>query len=94
LLLGSAGTNKVSNHDEAGRDAHPHLQRRAGCGRELRHRLDHGQGGAHSLLGVMLVRPWVAEIGEHPVAHVFGDEATVALDELGAAAMIRVEDAP
>jgi hypothetical protein len=42
----------------------------------------------------MFVRPRVAEIGEHTVAHVLGDEATVALDQFGAAAVIRRNDGP
>jgi hypothetical protein len=42
----------------------------------------------------MLVCPGIAEIGEHAVAHVLGDETSVALDHLSAAAVIGVNDAP
>ena len=40
------------------------------------------------------MRLGVAEIGENAVAHLFGDEATVALDQFGAAMMIGGHDAP
>jgi hypothetical protein len=36
----------------------------------------------------------ITEIGEHAIAHVFGDEATVVLDQFGAAMMIGRNDAP
>ena len=39
----------------------------------------------HGPLGVVRVRLRIAEIGEYAVAHVFGDEAAIALDELAAA---------
>ncbi len=68
---------EVADHDQPGRDADPHVQRRAGRGDELRRRLDDGEPGLHGALGVMLVRLRIAEIGEHAVAHVFGDETAV-----------------
>ena len=40
--------------------------------------------GAHRPLGVVLVRLRIAEIDEHAVAHVLGDEAVEAGDRLGA----------
>ena len=52
----------------------------AGGGIELRHRFDQGEPGTHRALGVVLVRLRIAEIGQHAVAHVLGDEAAVALN--------------
>jgi hypothetical protein len=40
----------------------------------------------------MFVRLGITEIGEHAVAHILGDEAAVALDRPGAAAMIGADD--
>ena len=42
---------------------------------ELRHRLDQRQPRPHRALRIILVRLRIAEINEHAVAHVFGDEA-------------------
>ena len=67
-------------------------KRRAGRGDELRRRLDDGEPGLHGALGVMFVGLGIAEIGEHAVAHVLGDETAVALDQLRAAAMIGADD--
>ena len=55
-------------------------------------RLDQGKPGLHSVLGVMLVGQRIAEIGQHPVAHVLGDEPTGLGDQIGAAAVIRADD--
>ena len=40
----------------------------------------------------MFMRLGVAEISENAVIHVFGDEATVALDQFRAAAVICADD--
>ena len=61
-------------------------------------RVQLGRGGddrerrAHRVLGVVLVSLRIAEVGEHAVAHVFGDEAAVGRDEAGAAFVIGRED--
>src|SRR5262249_2176732 len=49
---------------------------------------------AHGALRIMLVSLWIAEIGEHTVTHVLGDEAAVAFDQFRAAAMIGGNDLP
>ena len=54
------------------------MQRRAGGRFKLRRGLDDREPGPDRALGVMLVRLRIAEIGEHAVAHVFGDEAAFA----------------
>ena len=40
----------------------------------------------------MLVGLGIAEIGQHPVAHVLGDEAAGLGDEIGAAAVVCADD--
>ena len=67
--------------DQPGRDADPHVQGRTRRGDEFRRGLDDGEPGLHGALGVVLVGLGIAEIGEHAVAHVFGDETAVALDQ-------------
>ena len=71
-----------------GRDPDPYVQRQASRGDELRRRLDDREPGSHGALGIVFVRLRIAEIGEHAVAHVFGDEAALALDAICAATMI------
>ena len=51
-------------------------------------RLDHRQPGAHRPLGIVLMRLRIAEIDQHPVAHVFGDKAVEAADRLGDGAVV------
>ena len=55
-------------------------------------RLDDGEPGVHRPLGVVLMRLGIAEIDQHPVAHIFGDKAGKAGDRVGDAAMIRAND--
>ena len=91
-LLRLPRSDEVADDDQPGRDADPHVQRRTGRGDEFRRSLDDGEPGLHGALGVMFVGLGIAEIGEHAVAHVFGDEAAVALDQRRAAAMIGADD--
>jgi hypothetical protein len=58
----------------------------------MRHGFDQGEAGAHRAFGVVLARLRVAEIGQHAVAHVFGDEAALAFDGLSAAPVIGGDD--
>ena len=92
LLLGGARADEVADHDEPSGDADAHLQGNAGGGLELRHRLDQRKPGLHGAFGVMLVGLGIAEIGQHPVAHVLGDETAGLGDEIGAATVIRTDD--
>ena len=64
----------------------------AGGGVELRRCLDNRKSGPHGALGVMFVSLRIAEIGQHPVAHILGDEAAVAFDQICAATMIAAND--
>jgi len=88
LLLCRSCSDQVADHNEAGRDADTNLQGRTGIRGKLRNRLDQTEPGANSALSIMFMRLGVAEIGENAVAHVFGDKPAIALDEVGAAAMI------
>jgi hypothetical protein len=74
LLLSRALADQVADHNEPGRDADPGRERPAG-GFEPRHRPDQGEPRPDGALGVVLVRAWPAEIGEHAVAHELGDVA-------------------
>jgi hypothetical protein len=58
---------------------------------QSRDRRDDFEAGPHRALGVVLMRPRVAEIGEDAVAHEFGDEAVVARDDPGAGVLIGTE---
>ena len=97
LLLGRALADQLADHDQAGRDADARGERQsflapAAQGQPGRvqgaHGLDQFQPGPDRPLGLVLVRPGPAEVGEHAVAHVFGDVAAPALDHLGAGAVI------
>ena len=92
LLLGGTRADQVADHDKPGGDADADLQGSAGGGLELRHRLDQRKPGPHRALGVMLVGLGIAEIDQHPVAHVLGDEAADPGDEIGAATVVRTDD--
>ena len=49
--------------------------RDAGSGLQHRHRLNQRKSGTHGTLGVVLVGLRIAEISQHPIADVPGDEA-------------------
>src|SRR5215472_4607136 len=68
--------------------------RRRSCNRALsaarptrsvspRHRCFYFEPGPHRPLGVVLMRPRIAEIDQHPVAHEFGDKSVIAHDGAG-----------
>ena len=78
LLLGGARADEVANDYEAGRDPDAHLQWDGGGCLELRHRLGEGKPCPDAALGVVFMRSRIAEIGEHAVARVLGDEPPVA----------------
>ena len=87
LLLRRTLADQIADHDEPGGDADPGRKRLAAGVVEPRHgRRTQREPGPHRPLGVVLVRPRPAEIGEHAVAHVLGDVALEAVDHLGARA--------
>ena len=59
---------------------------------QLGHRGDQLQARTHRPLGVVLMRLRIAEINQHAVAHVFGDEAAEAAHGLGDAFLIGRND--
>ena len=79
-LLRRAIADQVADHDEPGGDAEPHAQILARW--QSADRLDHREPGAHGPLGIVLMRLRLAEIDQHPVAHVFGDEAVEMADRI------------
>ncbi len=87
-LLGRAAFGHVADNDQAGRHADADLRRRAGDGFELAKLADDGETGAQGALGVLFQRMGVAEIDEHAVADIVGDEASVALHRFGDAGAI------
>ena len=66
----------------------PSRTRKSSSRRQSADRLDHRQPGAHRPLGIVLMRLRIAEIDQHPVAHVFGDKAVEAADRLGDGAVV------
>ena len=92
LFLRRAPADQIPDDHQAGGDPNPHLQWRRRDGVERGHLLDQLQRRTHPALGIMLVGPRIAEIGQHPVAHVLGDKPAAALDDRGAAAVIGADD--
>ena len=85
----------VAHHHEPGVDADPDRQLDA----RLRHRivqrgdrLDHAEPGADRPLGVVLVRPRIAEIRQDAVADVVADMAAIAADHLDAGFLEALHD--
>src|SRR6185312_8756666 len=91
LLALGALAEQVADDDEAGGDADAHLHG-ATAQREAPERVDHREAGAYGALGIVLLRPRIAEQGKHAVAHVFGDHSAMMLDDRGAAAVIGADD--
>ena len=55
---------------------------------EPSHGSRHLQSGPHGPLGIIFMRSRPAEIGEHAVAHVFGNVAVPALQHFGTALLV------
>ena len=55
----------------------------AGRRLEIAHRRHELEPSPNRPLGIVLLSPWVAEVGQDPIAHVLGDEATEAFDARG-----------
>ena len=81
-LLRLARSDQLADNNEAGRDADADLQGNAAACLQLRHRLDERQPRLYRAFGVMFVRLRIAEIGEHPVAHILGDEPAGLRDQV------------
>jgi len=88
LLLRRALADQIADDDKPGgyADADSELLRSTGL--QARHRRFYFEPGPHRPLGVVLVRPRIAEIGQHPVAHKLGDKAVIARDDAGNGVLI------
>ena len=85
LLCGTLA-DQVADHGEPGGDAEPHAQILPR--RQSADRLDHRQPGAHRPLGIVLMRLRIAEVDQHPVAHIFGDKPVEPADRIGDGAVV------
>jgi hypothetical protein len=83
LLLRRALADQIADDDKSGGDADADGERLPPTGLQARHRRCYFQPGPHRALGVVLMRPGIAEIGQHPVTHVLGDKAVIARDDGG-----------
>jgi hypothetical protein len=82
LLLGRSGTDEIADNHEPGRDPDSHLQGRTGVRCEFRNHLNKIEPGANCALGIMFMRLRIAEIDEHPIAHLLGHEPVEPGDRL------------
>ena len=73
LLLRGAVADQLTYHDRARGDADPGCQRFARRRFQVHQRIADREPGAHGTLRLVLVGPRPAEIGQHAIAHVFGD---------------------
>jgi hypothetical protein len=71
LLCGTLA-DQITDHGEPRGDAEPHAQILPR--RQSADRLYYRQPSAHRPLGIILMRLRIAEIDQHPVAHVLGDK--------------------
>jgi hypothetical protein len=69
---------EVADHHEPGGNADANLELAEGGRVEPSDRGDHVEAGAHGPLGIVFVGARIAEINQHAVAHVFGDETVEA----------------
>ncbi len=83
LLLRRAFADQVADHDEPGGYADAHLKLADRGHVQPSDRGTDVEAGAHGALGIVFVGARKAEIDEHAVAHVFGDETIEAADRRG-----------
>jgi hypothetical protein len=91
LLLRRAFADQIADHHQPGRDPDPGLQC-DGFAIEPTDRNDDAEARTDRPLGIVLMRPWVAEISQDSVAHVFCDKAVEPADDLSDGAMIGGDD--
>ncbi len=83
LLLCGTFADEIADHHEAGGDADAHLELAASGRVEPSDIGDDVEAGAHRPLGIVFVGLRIAEVNQHAVAHVFGDETVEAAHCLG-----------
>jgi hypothetical protein len=88
LLPRRAFADQIADHDKPGGNADADGESFRSTGFQPRHRRCYFQPRPHRPLGVVLMRPRIAEIGQHPVAHEFGDKAVIARDDAGNGVLI------
>ena len=87
-LLGGAGADDFADHNEPGRDADTGLQARAVRALDVTDFRQDGDRGADRPLRRVLEGAGEAEIGEHAIAHEFGDKAAEPSDRTGGDVLI------
>ena len=92
LLPGGALADQVADDHEPGRDPDPRRERLPGRGGEPGDGLRDRQAGPHGALGVVLVRPGPAEVGQHAVAHQLGHVPVDARDLTRDRVLVRPQD--
>jgi hypothetical protein len=88
LLLRRALADQIAYDDKPGGDADADGEPLRSTGLQPRDGGGYFQPAPHRPLGIVLMRPRIAEIGQHPVAHVFGDKAVIARDDAGTGVLI------
>jgi hypothetical protein len=87
-----AGPDQLADHHRTGGDADAHLEwLQVRLRPQAVDAFDDAEAGADRPLGVVLVRPGPAEIGQHAVAHVLGDVALEAGDLAGDSVLVGAE---
>ena len=79
-LLRHAGADDFAYHDEAGGNADPRLHARAVWRFNCADLRQDSNGGANGAFRRILKGTGKAEIGQHAIAHEFGDETTITPD--------------
>src|SRR5262249_38704035 len=91
LLLRRALADQIANDDKPGGNPDADGEPLRSTGLQTRHRRFYLQPGPHRALGVVLMRPRIAEIDQHPIALELGDKAIIARDDTGNGVLIGAE---
>jgi hypothetical protein len=91
LLCGTLA-DQIADHGKPSGDAETHAQILSR--RQAADRLDYRQPGAHRTLGIVLMRPRITEIDQHPVAHIFRDKAVEAADRIADRTVVAADQLP
>jgi hypothetical protein len=91
LLLCRAFADQITDDDKPGGNADADGEPLRSTGLQPRHGRFYLQPGTHRPLGIVLMRPRITEIGQHPVAHELSDKAVIARDAAGNGVLIGAE---
>ena len=92
LLLSSAFADQITNDYCPSGNTDANLEPGPEICLEGSHGVDQRQRGARRLLGIILMRLGIAEIGQYAVPHEAGNDALVAADHLRDAGVISLHD--